>query len=187
MQWEIAGWTDRSYQRWLRLAAGIVTRMRRLWVAPALALIILSGCSPAPAPPAADASRTEPPSPAIAPELGSLTPQDQHIVDASRSSLAAPEQFRRRSHLPSCGQIRQGPTDPKPRKFPCLQPSNQRLGAELVLLRRTVEGDPIIQYVRVCPDIEGVEIFSDNTQDRFGVKEWTHIKVPFSRLEALGF
>ncbi|MDM7832101.1 hypothetical protein [Cellulomonas edaphi] len=38
---------------------------------------------------------------------------------------------------------------------------------ELVVIRPTVEGDPILTYYRASPGVDGIEVMSDNTADRF--------------------
>lgn len=47
-------------------------------------------------------------------------------------------------------------------------------GAELAVTAPTIEGDPTTTYYRVGPGIDGLELFHDATQDRFGSGAWHH-------------
>ena len=66
MYWGFAGFTDQSYRgRLIPAVVGIVACMKRLWIVPALALIILSGCGDGPVHPETDTARKVPTSLAL--------------------------------------------------------------------------------------------------------------------------
>ena len=56
----------------------------------------------------------------------------------------------------------------------CLSGSGEA-GAELEVSRPTVEGDTVVTYYRMAPSIDGVELFVDATDDRFGSQAWEHL------------
>lgn len=116
-----------------------------------------------------------------------LSDEELGIIDASRASVTAPVKFRERTQLVDCGEKKlTSLTGTDPRDFDCLTPSNRPQTAELVTLRRTVEGDPIVTYYRVGPDIDGIEVFIDNTLDRYRSKDWTHHRRTMDELVELG-
>ncbi|WP_456826845.1 hypothetical protein [Cellulomonas sp. P5_E12] len=92
-----------------------------------------------------------------------------------------PESFASRAALPSCGEleIAQGETIPA-EAWQCLDEADARAGAELVVTSPTTEGDPITTYFRVGPGIDGLEVFTDSSQDAFGGDgpAWTHQVCP---------
>jgi hypothetical protein len=51
-------------------------------------------------------------------------------------------------------------------------------GAELIVRRRTIEGDPVVTYYRVVPPEQAIEVFTDYTQDRYGHAGWVHQRCP---------
>ncbi|MDQ3900138.1 MAG: hypothetical protein M3319_06700 [Actinomycetota bacterium] len=89
-----------------------------------------------------------------------------------------PAEFSERGMLPSCGQITldQGEQIPAD-TLRCLDDAFDT-GAELAVTFPTVEGDPIVRYYRVGPGIDGLEIFDDTSQDRFGAGRWNHMLCP---------
>lgn len=94
-----------------------------------------------------------------------------------RSGDAAVRQrWESRTALPHCGEVTLRPGE-RPRvesQVACLRTALQSgSGGELRLTFFTIEGDPIVQYVRVAPGGE-VEVFEDATQDAFGDGRWHH-------------
>ena len=91
----------------------------------------------------------------------------------------APAAFRERSALPRCAPITvpQGQPRSTALRDCLLDPGVQREGAEVLLTSLTTEGDPIRTYYRVLPG-EGVEVFTDATEDSFGSGEWSHDRCP---------
>lgn len=91
-----------------------------------------------------------------------------------------PAAFEDRARLGSCGEVTldQGEEVPDD-AWVCLEES-RTTGAELVVTRPTTEGDGIVEYVRVGPDIDGVEVWVDVTADRFGGTDagWTLQRCP---------
>ncbi|WP_154795264.1 hypothetical protein [Occultella kanbiaonis] len=143
-------------------------------LAAAVVGIGLAGCgveSSGPSPidaPYATSGPTDSADPSPAPE-GS-------VIEASRSSDAAPPEFREREPLPSCGDVvfEQGAFDWPDGVVACLNAAGgpDGAGAEVAVQGPTTEGDPIVTYYRVGAGIDGVEIFTDATQDRFGPRTW---------------
>lgn len=112
-------------------------------------------------------------------EPGEETPQylfnfADSLAESKRSG-AAPEAFTNRKPLFSCGEfvLGQGASMP-PAAWDCLA-EHLETGAELVEVQPTIEGDPIMSYYRVGPEIDGMEYFNDPTFDKFGADEWTHM------------
>ncbi len=102
------------------------------------------------------------------------TPVDKsRIISESRTSVAAPEAFRLRPRLPSCGDVvlEQGQTPPQA-PLDCLDSASTAGGAEFALARPTSEGAYIVTFYRAAPSIDGVEVFVDATRDQFGQQEW---------------
>ncbi|WP_433607937.1 hypothetical protein [Prescottella agglutinans] len=78
-----------------------------------------------------------------------------------------------RSALPSCGDAAPRPgTEPQepltPSVIDCLSDGRQRGGGEFALTLHTIEGDPIVYYLRVAAGTNEVEVLVDSSQDRFG-------------------
>lgn len=92
----------------------------------------------------------------------------------SKRAGNAPDAFLARKQLFSCGEfvLDQGETMPAA-GWDCLA-EHVEDGAELVEVVPTTEGDPIISYFRVGPEIDGIEIFFDSSFDKFGSGEWEH-------------
>lgn len=94
--------------------------------------------------------------------------------------------FAAREPLPTCGEVTARPDlgegEPKAElaeAFACLDEAAARgEGAELLVRSLTVEGDPIVEYHRVGPDIEGLEVYVDGTQDTYGEQLWTYRSCP---------
>jgi hypothetical protein len=87
----------------------------------------------------------------------------------------APPEFTDRSPLVSCGEIvlAQGETAP-PGAIGCMEEAAGRGGAELSVSSLTTEGDAIVSYFRVGPQIDGIDLFVDATADSFGPRTWTY-------------
>ena len=94
------------------------------------------------------------------------------IIDESRSSADAPEEFRTRTPLPACDDVvlDQGTQIPDA-SVACIEEAGSD-GAELAVVQPTVEGDPLVTFYRVGPGIDGMEIWDDATRDTFGDKRW---------------
>lgn len=90
------------------------------------------------------------------------------LIDRSRTSSDAPAEFKDREPLASCGDLELGQGEPIPKAaFDCLNDAHDT-GAELVVAMPTTEGDPIVTYYRVGPDIIGMDVFTDATLDAYG-------------------
>lgn len=61
----------------------------------------------------------------------------------------------------------------------------QQGGGEAMLETPTDEGDPIQRWYRVGPGIEGVEYYTDNTQDSNGDRVWTYTSCPAATVDDL--
>lgn len=94
-------------------------------------------------------------------------------LDESKRSRLAPDTFRERKPFLSCGEfvLDQGAEVPQA-AWDCLA-GGVADGAELVEVRPTIEGDPVISYYRVGPGIAGVEIYYDASFDAYGSGEWS--------------
>lgn len=104
-------------------------------------------------------------------------PQD--LFNAARQSERAPVGFHDEVRRKSCGQVtlvqgEQIPTD----AIDCMDSAIGQLNAELAVLSRTIEGDPIVDFYRTSIITPGIEIFTDGEFDRYGSKEWTHQNCP---------
>lgn len=68
----------------------------------------------------------------------------------------------------------------------CLTDSRTRGGGELRVTALTIEGDPILMYFRTISS-PTVDIYLDETRDRFGSGSWKHTtcQVPTLTAEAL--
>jgi hypothetical protein len=95
-------------------------------------------------------------------------PFDTAILDESRASVDAPDEFRDRTPLPPCDDVtlEQGQQIPDA-AVACIEDAGPE-GAELATVGPTTEGDPIVTFYRVGPGIDGMEIFLDWTRDTFG-------------------
>lgn len=100
------------------------------------------------------------------------------LVVAGCATTGAPAAFVDRAPLVSCGdvQLDQGESVPDD-LYRCLDDA-AATGAELVVTMPTTEGDPIVHYYRVGPQIDGVELFVDATRDAFGSRRWVHLLCP---------
>jgi len=103
------------------------------------------------------------------------------IVAASGCSLltgAAPAWVTDRVPLESCGteETERGLVDrTNPVRVCLLDAFRAGRGAEMISTTTTMEGDPITSIVRVHPD-GLVEVFIDNTRDRFGSGAWERLE-----------
>lgn len=97
-----------------------------------------------------------------------VAPWPDDPIAASRQSDDAPAEFRQREPLPSCGDVElaQGETVPD-QAWACMNAAFGG-GGELAVLQPTVEGDPIVTFYRVGPDIRGMDLIIDSTLDTFG-------------------
>jgi hypothetical protein len=91
----------------------------------------------------------------------------------------APIEVRGRVPLPSCGDetvgIRDGANLEGRR---CLWSAYLvRRAAEFISTQPTTEGDPITWIYRVLPD-HSVEVFLDQTKDRYSMGGWVHLACP---------
>lgn len=104
------------------------------------------------------------------------------LVSDSRSSASAPETFRSRQPLPSCGEIVLDQTQSVPQlPLDCMASAAGGVGAEFALAQPTSEGDYIVTFYRVGPAISGVDVFVDATRDQFGKQEWREGSCPSVR------
>lgn len=128
------------------------------------AALTLSACAtsttPSSTPPSAPASTHS------TPPLPYGWPDD--LLEVSQSSPEAPAEFRERAPLSLCPVVvlEQGKAMPAS-MFDCLNYGFDS-GAEMVAIQPTTEGDPVVTYYRVGPDIDGVDIVTDMTSDKFG-------------------
>ncbi|NTV39511.1 MAG: hypothetical protein HGA51_06085, partial [Demequinaceae bacterium] len=88
--------------------------------------------------------------------------------------------FTSRTELTACGAIDTVTSTPSAitDAWTCL---DQAISAELIVTTTTEEGDQIVSYYRVSPDIDGLEIFRDATADTFASPEdrrWSHQECP---------
>lgn len=122
-------------------------------------LLVVAGCASTGAQPPADDAPA--------------TPDDGGVGEA-----VAPGAFVDREPFDSCGDVRldQGESVPDD-LYRCLDDA-AATGAELVVTIPTTEGDPVVHYYRVGPQVDGVEIFVDATRDAFGSREWAHLLCP---------
>lgn len=96
-------------------------------------------------------------------------------LEESKRSESAPAAFRDRTALFSCGDFVLDQTmEVPPEAWDCLAGGVDD-GAEVTIVRPTTEGDPIITYYRVGPEIDGMEYFTDPTLDKFGADTWEHM------------
>ncbi|MBN0041792.1 hypothetical protein JN535_16650 [Cellulosimicrobium cellulans] len=124
-----------------------------------LGLLVVAGCATTGTPAPADDASTSPGADVV-------------------GEAAPPSAFVNRDPLDSCGDLRldQGESVPDD-AYRCLDDA-AATGAELVVTLPTTEGDPIVNYYRVGPGIEGLEIFVDATRDTYGSGQWAHLRCP---------
>ena len=98
------------------------------------------------------------------------------VVGCGLLAGPVPEWVANRQPLESCGEEdldRDEPYDEIARR--CLFDAYQAgRGAELITSALSIEGDPIVRYIRVHEN-GVVEIFHDATRDRFGSGEWERL------------
>ena len=88
------------------------------------------------------------------------------------ATLAA---FSDRSPLSSCGELVLGHGETVPAAaIRCMDETADGEGAELSVSMLTTEGDRIVAYLRVGPQIDGLDRFVDGTADSFGPGTWTY-------------
>ena len=94
------------------------------------------------------------------------------IIDESRADPDAPAEFRDRDTLPACPDVvlDQGTQIPD-ESVACIEKAGSE-GAELAVVQPTTEGDPLVTFYRVGPEIDGIEIWDDATRDTFGDRKW---------------
>lgn len=101
-------------------------------------------------------------------------------IGESRASATAPEEFRNWNPAQSCGDVvlPQGRFSPDASAIACMDRAFTGAGAELGTLSLTTEGDPIITFYLVGPDIDGVLVYTDGTHDSYGEKVWSRQSCP---------
>ena len=84
-----------------------------------------------------------------------------------------PDWFKDREVLPACAEVDldQGETVPDS-AVTCLLDGRDDDGRELVVRGLTDEGDPIHTYYRQLPDVAGLDVITDATQDHNGSFAW---------------
>ena len=129
-----------------------------------VAALTLSACATLSAPSSEPSS--EPAPTHSTPPLPYGWPGD--LLEVSQSSPEAPAEFRERASLSLCPVVVLEQGKPMPGDmFDCLN-NGFDSGAEMVMIQPTTEGDPVVTYYRVGPGIDGVDIYTDMTADRFG-------------------
>ena len=135
-------------------------------VAAAMAALVLQGCTTEPAGPTVKSGPSSDPSSGGA----SASPS------TSGRSGRVEETFLERPPVSSCGEVQlSNGSSNQPNlaaKVKCLQDSDDSLGAELLVVARTVEGDAIRIYYRKEPDTPGYTVFTDSTSDGMGMQGW---------------
>lgn len=96
------------------------------------------------------------------------------LVMSSCGLLPPPDWVANRQPLPSCGEevVEQGASFDVAARECILDAFADGHAAELISTQRSVEGDPIISYIRVHAN-GTVEIFVDARADRFKSADWT--------------
>lgn len=89
------------------------------------------------------------------------------------TAAPTPAEITWRSALPSCGAASPRPgTEPQesltPSVIDCLSDGRRRDGGEFALTLYTIEGDPIVHYLRAAPATNEVEVLVDSSKDHFG-------------------
>ena len=99
------------------------------------------------------------------------------LMLASCSLLPPPDWVANRQPLPSCGQevVEQGATFDVAARECVLDAFAEGRAAELISTQRSVEGDPIISYIRVHAN-GTVEIFVDSRADGFKSADWSRLR-----------
>jgi hypothetical protein len=88
-------------------------------------------------------------------------------------STPAPAEFTNRVSLQSCGEATpRGPLPAMNERFPspaidCLIAGQNGDGGEFVLRTFTTDGEPVVTYFRVLPGSSEVEVFVDDSKDKF--------------------
>ena len=114
------------------------------------------------------------------------------LLACSACGQSPPASFENRSRLTSCGDVEftlgviptsvvrtaDGGVIPTSAVECMNEARSAGTGAELIVRKRTVEGDPFTEYYRVVPPDPGIEIFADYTQDKFGQRGWVHQQCP---------
>lgn len=96
---------------------------------------------------------------------------------ACSQSPEDPDFFTNRLTLPSCGEIKKtnassGSTFERS-QVECMESSRTAGGSEFTLRSTTTEGDEIVNYIRILPNVEDVEIIVDKSQDEYSEQGWT--------------
>lgn len=121
----------------------------------------------------AESDAVEPPPPS-ATERPDATP-DSNAAPRGQSGIE--QRFLSRVPLPTCGMVteqEQPGQAPPDQVWGCLQDAaDTGGGAELIRVTSTVEGDLIYTYYRVSPE-DGLEMYTDARQDRFGGADWDY-------------
>lgn len=94
--------------------------------------------------------------------------------------LAPPLAFTTRAEFESCGTVELGLGEEVPQEANQCLIDGRSEGAELQVRHSSAEGDPIVSYYRVGPDIDGVEVFRDATEDKFGSRSWEYMRCNFA-------
>lgn len=87
-----------------------------------------------------------------------------------------PDFFTNRLAFPSCGEGKitnasSGSTF-QDSQVECMKSSRAAGGSELTLRSITTEGDEIVSYIRILPNVENVEIIVDKSQDEYSEQGW---------------
>lgn len=102
------------------------------------------------------------------------------IGAAAYVELAPPVAFTTRADLESCGALKLEHGEEVPQEAEQCLIDGRSEGAELEVRHSTPEGDPVVRYYRVGPEIDGVEVFIDATEDKFGSGSWERIRCDFT-------
>lgn len=96
--------------------------------------------------------------------------------------MSAEQAFAAREPLTSCGEVALDQGEQVPDEaWACLDDAADDVGAELVVTRPTVEGDPVVSHYRRGPGIAGMEVFRDTRADCFAAapdRRWWHEVCP---------
>lgn len=97
------------------------------------------------------------------------------VIEVSRQDPDAPAAFRTRGRVPfHCGDWVTKQGDPRISQSASLCMRNGMVdGADLAVASPTPEGDLIITFYRVGPNIDGIQVFADAIRDNFGSQTWT--------------
>lgn len=113
-------------------------------------------------------------------------------VQSTSQTPVPPSGFVNRPELANCGRaepregLRQLEELLTQDAINCLSDSRTRSGGELVITALTIEGDPVTTYFRTAPNSPSVDIYIDQTRDRYG-SSWHHTtcQAPLLTSEAL--